>query len=137
VTPGVADEWEYDGVTYRWHRNETPYHAEVNLVELYPEDVRHVAMYAFATITSPRAKRVRAGVGSNDSVKIILNGEVVFENSVKRALIPDDDEVWLDLKEGRNNLLLKISQGTGDWGFSFRLPDEVVRSTKNRYRIVE
>ncbi|HUF08978.1 MAG TPA: glycoside hydrolase family 20 zincin-like fold domain-containing protein, partial [Rhodothermales bacterium] len=137
VRPGVADEWEYDGATYRWHRNETPYHAEVNLAELYPKDVRHVAMYAFATITSPRAKRVRATVGSNDSIKIILNGEVVFENSVKRALIVDADVVWLDLKEGRNDLLLKISQGTGDWGFSFRLPDEVVRSRKNRYRIVE
>ena len=70
-------------------------------------------------------------------VKIILNGDVIFENSVKRALIVDDDDVWLDLKAGRNNLMLKISQGTGGWGFSFRLPDEVVRSRKNRYRIVE
>ncbi len=136
VDPGVADEWEYDGKTYRWHRNETPYHAEVNLTELYPEDTRYVAMYAFAMITSPTAKRVRATVGSNDSIKIILNGEAVFENHVKRALVLDDDEVWLDLKEGRNTLLLKISQGTGGWGFSFRLPDEVVRSRKNRYRIV-
>jgi hypothetical protein len=137
ATPGVAVEWDYDGKTYRWHRNESPYHDVVDLAELYPDDVRYVAMYAFATITSPRAKRVRAAVGSNDSVKLILNGEVVFENSVKRALKVDDDEVWLDLKEGRNNLMVKISQGTGGWGFSFRLPDETVRSRKNRYRIVE
>ncbi|MFV1981300.1 MAG: glycoside hydrolase family 20 zincin-like fold domain-containing protein, partial [Rhodothermia bacterium] len=137
ATPGVAVEWDYAGNTYRWHRNETPYQAEVNLAELYPDDVRYVAMYAFATITSPRAKQVRATVGSNDSIQIILNGEVAFENSVKQTLIVDDEEVWLDLKEGRNNLMLKISQGTGGWGFSFRLPDETVRSRKNRYRIVE
>jgi hexosaminidase len=137
ATPGVAVEWDYGGSTYRWRRNETPYHAEVNLAELYPDDLRYVAHYAFATITSPDNRRVRATVGSNDSIKIILNGEVVFENSVKRALIVDDDDVWLDLKEGRNNLMLKISQGTGGWGFSFRLPDEVVRSRKNRYRIVK
>jgi hypothetical protein len=137
AVPGVAVEWDFEGQTYRWHRNETPYHDVVDLAELYPADVRYVAIYAFATITSPRARRVRAAVGSNDSIKIILNGKVVFENSVKRALQVDDDEVWLDLKQGRNNLMLKISQGTGGWGFSFRLPDETVRSRKNRYRIAE
>ena len=45
--------------------------------------------------------------------------------------------VLLPLQEGRNHLLLKISQGAGGWGFSFRLPDDVVRSSKNRYRVVE
>jgi hypothetical protein len=135
--PGVAVEWEYDGTTYRWHRNETPYHAEVNLAELYPDDLRYVATYAFAELTAPRSMRVKAAVGSNDSIKIILNGETVFENSVKRALMVDDDEVSLDLQEGKNYLMLKVSQGTGGWGFSFRLPDETVRSRKNRYRIVE
>ena len=32
--------------------------------------------------------------------------------------------------------LLKISQTSGGWGFTFRLPDSQVRNRKNRYRIV-
>jgi hypothetical protein len=137
IRPGVADQWVYDGKMYRWRRLASPKLDEVDLRSFYPDDDRYVALYAFATVQSPRKMRVRATIGSNDSMRIILNGKEVFVNSVKRNLTADEDEAWLDLEEGRNDLLLKISQGTGGWGFTFRLPDVTVRSRKNRYRIVE
>ena len=96
-----------------------------------------MALYAFATLDSPVAKRVRATFGSNDGITVFLNGEVVFDHQVKRNLAVDEEEAWLPLKKSRNDLMLKVSQGAGGWGFSFRLPDEIVRSRKNRYRILD
>ncbi len=80
---------------------------------------------------------MRATLGSNDGITVLLNSAVVFDKQAKRNLMIDEDEAWLPLKEGRNYLMLKVSQGAGGWGFSFRLPDETVRSRKNRYRILD
>ena len=135
--PGVAVEWQYEGQTYRWRRLASPLHAEVDLAATYPDNNRHVALYAFATIDSPTARRVRATFGSNDGITVFLNGAVVFDKQARQNLMIDDDEAWLPLNAGRNHLMLKISQGSGGWGFSFRLPDETVRSQKNRYRILD
>lgn len=135
--PGVAVEWTYDGTTYRWHRYASPLHDAVDLAAAYPEQNRKLAIYAYATLDSPEARRVRALAGANDGLDVFLNGEHIFSKHRKRNLMVDEDELWLPLQKGRNHLLLKISQGAGGWGFSFRLPDETVRSRKNRYRIVE
>ncbi len=134
--PGVAIEWDYEGTTYRWHRLASPLLAVVDLAAAYPENNRYTALYAFATLDSPDARRVRATLGSNDGITVFLNGAVVFDKQAKRNLMIDEDEAWLPLNEGRNYLMLKVSQGAGGWGFSFRLPDETVRSYKNRYRIL-
>ena len=134
--PGVAVEWDYEGRTYRWRRLASPLQAVVDLAAAYPENNRYVALYAFATLDSPRAQRVRATFGSNDGITVFLNGAVVFDKQAKQNLMIDEDEAWLSLDEGRNYLMLKISQGAGGWGFSFRLPDETVRSQKNRYHVV-
>ena len=135
--PGVAVEWQYEGQTYRWRRLASPLYAVVDLAAAYPDNNRYVALYAFATIDSPTARRVRATFGSNDGITVFLNGAVVFDKQAKQNLMIDEDEAWLPLHAGRNHLMLKVSQGAGGWGFSFRLPDETVRSRKNRYRIVD
>lgn len=135
--PGVAVEFDYEGTTYRWHRLASPLHDAVDLVAHYPQHSRKVALYAYATIDAPTARTVRALMGSNDGLEVRLNGERLFQKHLKRNVTVDEDEVLLPLLAGRNHLLLKISQGAGGWGFAFRLPDEVVRSRKNRYQIVQ
>ena len=49
----------------------------------------------------------------------------------------DEDNIILPLKKGKNDLLVKIDQNKGGWGFSFRLPDVNVRNHKHKYRIVD
>ncbi|MEM1127175.1 MAG: glycoside hydrolase family 20 zincin-like fold domain-containing protein [Bacteroidota bacterium] len=134
--PGVAVEFDHDGVTYRWQRLASPQHAEVDLAAHFPEQNRRVALYAYATLDAPADQTVRALVGSNDGIEVFINGTRVHRHHVKRNLTVDEDEVRLPLQAGRNHLLLKISQGAGGWGFAFRLPDHDMRSRKNRYRIL-
>jgi CubicO group peptidase (beta-lactamase class C family) len=64
--------------------------------------------------------RVFLGLGSNDAVKVWLNGTLVHEHWVMRPVRKDDDLVQLDLQPGRNTLLLKVLNGSGGWGFMCR-----------------
>ncbi len=136
ASPGVADEFFYDGTRYRWSRVNTPYFAKVDLDELFRQN-KDVVMYAFATIDAPRDETVRALAGSSDGIEVFVNGKSVYKNYVKRNFHRDEDELFLPLHKGRNKLMLRITQDSGDWAFSFRLPDVEVRSHKNRYKIIK
>lgn len=134
--PQVTQEFWYNDHKYRWKRVNTPNFAVVDLDELFNNN-EYVVMYAFAHIDSPDDRTVRALVGSNDGIEVFVNGTSVHRNYVERSLTIDEDEVMLPLHEGRNHLMLKITQKTGEWGFSFRLADEEMRGYKNRYDIIK
>jgi len=77
--------------------------------------------YAWADIDMVRESRAILGVGSDDAVKVWLNGKLVHEKWVQRACTADDDLVPVTFRRGRNQLVLKIQTGPGGWGFSCRV----------------
>ena len=79
--------------------------------------------YAWAQIEMSEEKRVVLGIGSDDGVKVWLNGELVHENWVCRGVGVDDDRVPVTFKKGTNQLVLKIQNQGGPWGFCCRLLD--------------
>lgn len=92
----------------------------VNLVPCFePHD--NVVAYACAVLERSQGGYAVLRVGSDDGVAIWLNGERVHSRRVFRGLAVDEDSVPVQLRAGRNLLLLKISQGGGDWGFCARL----------------
>ncbi len=91
----------------------------------YPSD--RVAAYAAAWLKSPRKRHAILKVGSDDGVRIWLNGHLVHDNPAQRGMKRDDDIVPVTLRKGMNFLLVKIDQGGGDWRFCLRFTD-----TKNR-----
>lgn len=52
-----------------------------------------------------------------------LNGKLIVLDSGSHGAIPGQIEAPVDLKEGWNEVLLKIPQGMGGWGFYFDLVD--------------
>lgn len=80
-------------------------------------------LYAAVLVHAPRAGKQELLTGSDDGLKVWLNGKVVFEKAIQRGLKPDDDRTTVDLKEGDNLLLLKIQQDGGDVGFAARFVD--------------
>ena len=58
-------------------------------------------------------------LGSDDGIKVFLNGKEVFSNNIGRAAAPDQEKIKLFLKKGRNYLLIKIHNGAGQSGFYF------------------
>ena len=109
---------------YNLERKWFSYHSATDKIPLNdilsPNDL--VVAYAFRQIDSPKQQKVVLAVGSNDGVKVFLNGEKVHEvHPVNgRWLQKDNDYVPVVLKKGLNNLLLKIDEGAGDFGFVVR-----------------
>ena len=80
--------------------------------------------YAWAQIEMSEEKQAVLGIGSDDGVKIWLNGELVHQNWVTRGVIVDNDHIPVTFKKGMNQLVLKIQNQGGPWGFCCRLLDE-------------
>ena len=71
--------------------------------------------YLSNTIISDKEQSVIMRSGSDDGLVVFLNGQKVYEKNVPRSLATDEDTIKLNLKAGENALLLKVSQGGGDW----------------------
>lgn len=97
----------------------------VNLLDQY--DVKeNAAAYAVTYIKSPTARPAHLAGGSDDGMKVWVNGKSVISNNAARAANPNDEQVDIQLKEGWNEVLIKITQGAGDWGYYLDLqtPDK-------------
>jgi hypothetical protein len=79
--------------------------------------------YAATSVHSPEARKMELRVGSDDDVKVWLNGELVLSRSTDRAAIPDQDIVSVTLRKGENQLLLKTCNRLYSWGFYARIVD--------------
>lgn len=94
----------------------------VNLAKIIGGD--NAAAYLFTIIGSDISQKAILEIGSDDGVKVWLSGTVVHTNNASRGVKPGEDKVALDLVEGRNYFLLKVTNGGGDWGACARLTDE-------------
>ena len=140
----AADPEEGDTVTVsdlglerRWvlHQSEKDFIGFNDFFE--PNDM--VTAYGFCHIESAKRQRVMMGVGSNDGCKIWLNGELVhaFHIPDGRWLAADDDYVPVTLEKGVNRLLIEVDEGSGDYGFVFRLLDYEKTVTELRAKLDE
>jgi mono/diheme cytochrome c family protein len=82
------------------------------------------ASYLFREVEVASARRVKFGLGSNDGVKVWLDGKVVLEQNIQRAATPDSDALTLDLSPGVHQLLVKVVNYGGDQAFVFRALEE-------------
>ncbi len=123
-----------DGSEVAWKIHTTTIGSKIDLIGLFDQDARVVA-YAFCTIESPREDRVVAAFGSNDGIKVFLNGEKIAEHHLLRFVKIDEDKAELPLQKGVNRLLLKIDQGRGKWGFCFRVLEQEIGNEVFRYRL--
>jgi HEAT repeat protein len=81
----------------------------------------HCVMYLRARVRSPKAQPVRLGIGTDDGVKVWVNGRLVHANNAIRGLTPGQDKADAELKQGANTFLMKITQHTLGCGACVRL----------------
>ncbi len=91
----------------------------VDLGKLMPGENR--VAYLRANISSDHDQTAVLELGSDDGIKVWLNGQVVLADNAVRPCAPGQDKVTLNLKQGDNPLLLKITQGGGQWAAIARL----------------
>jgi hypothetical protein len=76
--------------------------------------------YFHRTVAAQEPVTLTASLGSDDSVKVWLNGKLVHDNKIERGLESAHDTVMLALKPGRNDLLIKVVNGAGPGGIYFK-----------------
>ncbi len=81
------------------------------------------AGYAHTYVYSPEAQSAILSLGADDSIKAWLNGDNVFTATYRTAWQADQYQPQVDLQQGWNRLLCKISQIDGSYCFSSRLAD--------------
>ena len=104
---------------------------------LKPNDL--VVGYAFCHVMAEQETPAILSVGSNDGIRVFLNGVLVHDHHISRWLGKDTDYVPVTLKTGANRLLIKVDEGSGDWGFSARLLEyrttlDSIEKNIDRYR---
>jgi CubicO group peptidase (beta-lactamase class C family) len=128
VEPKVGDKVSVAGKELEWRRIQSASDV-VDLNAGGPAKDFCIA-YAWAEIEMPSAARELLGIGSDDAVKVWLNGKLIHENWTGRPARPDDDLVWAEFHHGRNHLLLKIQNQQADWGFACRLLGSATQGTR-------
>jgi hypothetical protein len=108
-----------DGRQYHWEL----YCSPSEIVELsWPLGQQNFASaYALAQIEMPQDTPVVLAIGDDDRIKVWLNGQLVHKDEVGGHLVPDKALIPVTLREGINQLLLKIQNGITEWQFTCRI----------------
>ncbi|MDC0935951.1 PSD1 and planctomycete cytochrome C domain-containing protein [Pirellulales bacterium] len=88
--------------------------------QVHPLPAEVGVTYLYRTLDAPTARALDVSLGSDDAIKVWLNGEQVLAKNVKRGAEADQEQVQLRLDQGENQLLLKIVNTGGIGGFYFR-----------------
>lgn len=94
------------------------YYVDLLRVIWNPENaVAYLATY----VSSPRDGDFEIHAGSQEAIKLWVNGDLVISHLVTRGPAPDQEIVPVHLRAGWNTVLAKIVQGRGQWHFYFRI----------------
>lgn len=113
-------EYTYFEQTIGW-RDVRSDHADglVDLLGMKPSE--SAVAYGWTTYHSDEARSAILYCGSDDSIKVWVNGELVHDHLVDRGLVVDQDQAIVNLRKGENTILVKCGQNRGGWNFHARI----------------
>ena len=115
----VGQEIIIQSNSYQW-QNTKASEGIVTFDDIY-KDKDFVYAYAHMEIDRGESGEVLFGVGSDDAVKVWLNGKLIHEKWVARSFTIDEDLIPVTLRKGKNQILLKVQDQSFDWKFSCRV----------------
>jgi hypothetical protein len=96
----------------------------VDFDDVFGKRVNDAVVYGFVYLDAAQDVDATLALGSDDGVAIWLNGKEIYRNDIRRSYSSKSDLVPAHLKQGRNTLLVKVSQGGGDGGFCVHVQDD-------------
>ena len=100
----------------------------MNAIGLGNGDIENHVAYGFITLESPQKQNTRMYVGSNDAVKVWINGVLVHNAPVVRSAGDYQNFFPVTLKRGKNILCVAIYQSKGEWSgfFGFQHQTQII-----------
>lgn len=108
------------GATLRWIEIPDDDWSYLDLKSALPGDDEMGVAYLFREVHCAAAGRVRFNAGSDDGLKLWVNGGLVLSADVYRGFNLTDHELVVNLDAGRNTILAKVTQGVGGWDFQMK-----------------
>ena len=87
----------------------------LNAIGMITGNVNHATAYALINIESSAAQAATIKVGSDDAIKVWLNGVVVHTNAINRSTTDYQDAFGVNLNAGDNLLMVKVSEQERKW----------------------
>jgi alpha-galactosidase len=78
--------------------------------------------YAYFEVESIHPRDVIIRCGSDDGIKVWINGKEAFTNEIGRGYAVDSDTFQAHLAAGINRILIKVDNYVGAWGFGMAIP---------------
>jgi alpha-galactosidase len=85
------------------------------------------AMFISRTVSAAQDTILALSFGSDDGIKVWLDGKRLLQHDIYRGAQPDQEELELSLPRGEHRLLIKINNGQGDFGFFFGVVNRDLR----------
>jgi GH35 family endo-1,4-beta-xylanase len=96
---------------------------KLDLQALYPKaSSGTAAVHTFFEVPADGTYRLR--IGSDDAVRVEVDGRAVHVNQARRAWRPDQDNVKVFLEKGWHRMLVRVVNFSGAWAVSVRVADE-------------
>ena len=120
--PKNGNAYHSTGMPIRWQKA-TLGGTYPDFLRLWPtlRPVEDMAGYVAFQVKAPADMAAQAFCGSDDGIKVWINGKVVHDNPAKRGGGMDEDHATAQLKAGWNSVLIKVTQSNGGWDLNSRL----------------
>ena len=93
----------------------------INAIGWATGDIDNAVVYGSVILNAPRRQETTMFVGSDDAVKVWLNGKLVHNNPINRGAHDYQDTFSVRLKKGQNVLLVAVYEFWGSWSGFFGL----------------
>lgn len=100
----------------KWSSVNTNSAGYLDLAELHGDDSVNSVSYVYAEIDAPKSGWGDIKLGTDDGVNVLFNGKLVYTHRRHEAAQPGRDTIAVEFKQGKNTLLLQVSNGNNPHG---------------------
>jgi alpha-galactosidase len=119
--PDLQGTLSVDGQDYAWQSVTADGTGFLDLGRIYG-NAENVVAYAYAELDSIHNRETVLNIGSDDGIEVWLNGKRVHSYVGSRGHSAGADSAAVQLKEGTNRIVARITNVAAGWGFSVAVP---------------
>lgn len=105
-------------------------YVDLTTIESRPDIVSDAVTYLQAWLNCPEDRDVSFAFGADDGARLWINDRIVYEENGSHAASPVQHLDTVTLTKGANRVLVKVRNGSRDYGIYFRVFDPEVTATR-------
>jgi predicted phosphodiesterase len=86
-------------------------------------ELKHGVVYAHTLVKAKEAGEILLLLGSNDDPVVWINNKEVHRKEIGRGVQACEDIILVPVRQGNNDILIKVNQQGGAWGLNLQISD--------------